>query len=501
MKDIHLFGAIDIGSHGVKLKIVQWQAECITQLEEITHILELGDEVFEFGVISKDTMDELVEILEYFARLLKEYQVEDTMSVATAALRRAANRELVLETIRRKTGLHVQIIEDPVEKFLTYKSMRDRIEDFDRFREEGTVFVELTSSGCDITFYRNNKMIRNDEIGIGSLTLKDMLSQFSKSSSHELEALESYVHTKVDFMSNLLKKRKIKNYMAMGPLIYPLIDVFFEGAEHIRAEEYRALYDRILDEKTFFSEKCLEVGLDWQEALVTFIFFKVFLDIVKVEEISFPKLSLRDGLIAQMIDNKLPKADLYRVFNEDPFSTSYQTAKRFGLHTSHARHVEGSSLRIFSALQNEFALTSEDERVLRHTALLHEIGKSLDLRDYYYASASMIRGMRIFSLSTRQVERVAGLCEILGMMAAGQVDVLRKPQEDLRLGAVLALADALDASKDQSIRLQDVNLEKDTLYLSVRVNDIAPFIQESLNSAETFFENVFGLGIEVEKRA
>lgn len=139
-------------------------------------------------------------------------------------------------------------------------------------------------------------------------------------------------------------------------------------------------------------------------------------------------------------------------------------------------------------MQNEFALTSEDERVLRHTALLHEIGKSLDLRDYYYASASMIRGMRIFSLSTRQVERVAGLCEILGMMAAGQVDVLRKPQEDLRLGAVLALADALDASKDQSIRLQDVNLEKDTLYLSVRVNDIAPFIQESLNSAETFLK-------------
>ncbi len=498
MKDVHLFGAIDIGSNAIKLKIVQWKAEVITPLEEISRGLELGDEVFALGVISKETLDELVDILQYFVRLLEEYKVEQTMSVATAALRNAANRGLVLETIRRKTALEVMIIEDPVEKFLTYKSMKDRFEDFDRYREQGTVFVELTSSGCDITFYRNNKMIRNDEIGIGSLNLKDILSQFSRVTSHELEALESYIHTKVDYMSNVLKKRHIKNYMAMGAQINPMKDIFFHGEDRIRAKDYRSLYDQLIEEKTFFTESCLEAGLDWQEVLVTFIFFKVFLDVLKVDEISVPHLSLRDGLIAQMIDESLSQANLYRVFNEDPFSTSFQTAKRFGVHTSHARHVEGSSLRIFEALKSEFSFSGEDQRVLRHTALLHEIGKSLDLRNYYYASASMIRGMRIFSLSTRQVERVARLCDMLGMMAAGNVEVFTQPQEDLRLSAILSLGDALDAPKDQLLRIQDVRLKGDILHLYIRTKFIAPLIEESLISAEKMFENVYGLGIQVE---
>lgn len=498
MKDIHLFGAIDIGSNAVKLKIVQWKAEVITTQEEISQGLELGDEVFALGVLSKETIDELVEILQYFAGLLKEYQVEQSMSVATAALRNAANRGLVLETIRRKTGLHVQIIEDSVEKFLTYKSMRDRFEDFDKFREEGSVFVELTSSGCDVTFYRNNKMIRNDEIGIGSLNLKESFSRFSRDTSQELEALESYIHTKVDYMSNVLKKRQIKNYMAMGAQLNPLKDVFFEGSDHISARDYRALYDQLLVETTFFTEKCLEAGLDWQEVLVTFVFFKVFLDILRVEEISIPHLSLRDGVIAQMIDESLSKADMYRVFNEDPFSTSYHTAKRFGVHTAHARRVESSSLRIYDALKKEFSLTSEDYRVLRHTALLHEIGKSLDLRNYYYASASMIRGMRIFSLSTSQVERIASLCDMLGMMASGNVEVFTRPQEDLRLGAILSLADALDASKDQQIRLQEAKIKGDSLHLYVHTKHMTPFIQETLLAANKLFENVYGLSLEVE---
>lgn len=499
MNASHLYGAIDIGSNAVKVKIVQWKAEKLTTLEEISRGLELGDEVFAQRVISRETLEELIDILSYYARLFDEYEVEKRMCVATAALREAANRALILETIRRKTGLEVQIIEDAVEKFLTYKSMRDRFEDFDRFREEGTVFVELTSSSCDITFYRNNKMIRNDEIGIGLLSLKESLSRFSRDTSSDMEALESYIHTKVDYMSNVLKKRHTNNYMAMGAQLNALKDTFFGGSDRISAKEYRSLHQQLLQEKTFFTETCLEAGLDWQEVLVTYLFFKVFLDVLRVGEISIPHLSLRDGLIAQMIDESLSEADLYKVFNEDPFSTSYQTAKRFGVHTAHARHMQTTSLRIFEALKKDFTLSSEDRIVLRHTALLHEIGKSVDLRNYLFASASMIRGMRIFSLSNRQVERVAHLCDLMGLIAAGNQLVLSEAQEDLRLSTILTLCDALDASKDQTMRVQDVQLRGDILYLFVKSSQMTPFVEDSLQGAKEIFHNVFGLSYQLER--
>lgn len=501
MKQPVILAGIDLGSNAVKLKIVQYQDGLIKKLEDISTELPLGDEVFRGRIIGDDSTEKLLSILEYFSTLMKEYDVDHSMAVATSSFRRAHNRLFISDLIRRRTGIHLKIIEDSYEKFLTYKSMKDSVDDYERYRKKGTVLVELTSGGCDITLYRNGKLLRNDEIGIGSQALKNKLKAFLKSTPNYMDALESFIETKIDYISKLLKKKSIQHYLAVGGEIKTIRDTFFEGEQSILREDFLSFFDRVKVDNTELIEKSIASDRDWHEMLASIIFFKVFLEILGCREIVIPEISLRDGLIAQLIDELYPEEKRYEAFNEDPFHASYMIAKRFGIHTTHAKYLEQGSLKILEALSEDFNFDQEDRATLRHASHLHEIGKSIDLTNYYQASMNMVKGMRLFSLSEAQQERIYQVLSIMNAYYGEKDSYFGKPLKDVQLASVLLLMDALDASKNQSMRIMDVEHKKETLIIHHKKLDDMTIEKEALEEVRPLVSQVFGLKLLLEERS
>ncbi len=493
-----IYAAIDIGSNSVELKVSEYNGQKLNTIEYVSKIIDIGYEVYTSNYIGEESTNNLINILIYYKSLMDSYGVSDYKAVATSAFRNAKNRDYVVQMIFRKTALKVDIIDDSLEKYITYKSIRDNVDDYQSYRLDGTVIVELTSGACDVSFISKNKLIRNDEIGLGSQVQRVMLSKMKANSINYHVSFEEYIKTKVDYMTNILKKRSIKHYIAIGGYINVIRDMFFESRNEIPKDEYLEMYSRAIDSDRSIIEKCVNCGNDWNRILPSVIFFKVFFDIFNTDKITITNISLIDGLIAEICDDNSDE-NRYFDFNEDPFYSSYQTAKRFKINTKHSKYVHNTSLSIISAIKNEFSIPESDVSILRHSSYLHEIGKSLNLNDYYRSSASMIKGLRLYGVDRKDVIRISNVCEIMGKLSDKDYDYYEYNKRDVRLAAILTISDAFDASKKQKILIKSVDLSDDNLIIKCSTKGVTTFEDIAIDYNKDIIKHVYGLNLIVKE--
>ena len=108
------YAAIDIGSNAVRLLIKSINPETAEQLftkELLLRVpLRLGEEVFTQGEIPASKAKKLLRLMKAYRQLMKIYEVDAYRACATSAMRDAANGKEVIETINRKSGIRIDII-------------------------------------------------------------------------------------------------------------------------------------------------------------------------------------------------------------------------------------------------------------------------------------------------------------------------------------------------------------------------------------------------------
>src|SRR5256714_1245102 len=109
-------GVIDIGTSSVRMAVAEITAAGqVRQLETVAQAVNLDKDAFISGAISKSTIEECVEILKSYRRILKEYQIENPAQVrvvATSAVREAANRLAFIDRVYIATGFQVEPLDE-----------------------------------------------------------------------------------------------------------------------------------------------------------------------------------------------------------------------------------------------------------------------------------------------------------------------------------------------------------------------------------------------------
>ena len=94
------FAVIDMGASSIRLRVAELHPDGrVRTLESLQHAVHLGKDTFTTGHIQPATIDECLEVLRDFRRIMTEYGIahEDQMrAVATSAIREAENRDAVL---------------------------------------------------------------------------------------------------------------------------------------------------------------------------------------------------------------------------------------------------------------------------------------------------------------------------------------------------------------------------------------------------------------------
>lgn len=94
----HLFAAIDVGSFELEMGIYETTSRNgLREIDHLRHVISLGRDTYHTGKISYHLVDEMCQVLEEFAQVMKSYQVEDYRAYATSAMREAKNSQIILE--------------------------------------------------------------------------------------------------------------------------------------------------------------------------------------------------------------------------------------------------------------------------------------------------------------------------------------------------------------------------------------------------------------------
>lgn len=476
-----IYAAIDIGSNAIKIKIIQVTKEHIEQIEDISTNISLGDDVFFNHSIKLETIRETLDILLYYKKVMDSYSVVKYKAVATAALRKAENAKNVIEIIRMRTGFVVDVIDDAVEKFLTYKSIRDYLPNYKDIRKS-SLLIEVTSGSFDISLYHQNKLIRNDEIALGTKILKQILYDLEDKSVLFPNILKEFIETKIARLNLQNDLKKTRYFLAFGGEIKRIRDILFNFDEIISYNEFKKMCSKALQNDYAIRKKVEESDLNYYEFLATMIVYDVLTDQMKTDEIIIPNISLRDGLLTELIEQDY-KVNRYNHFNHDIDSLAFELIRREHVNENHIKWVSQTSLKIYQALSELYSFDEQDQLLLKLGAILHEIDPP----------------NKLFGVDDEHLQFIKEICKVVkcddlapsnvNFSCTANVSQVRVN----KISAILRLAKSLDISKKQKVDIVDVDVTDESLVITIQTKEDIILEEWQFELNQNQFSNTFGI--------
>src|SRR5947208_5791576 len=115
-----LCAAIDIGSNTTRVLVAEPQEGQLRKVMEQRAYTRIGKASQHNGAIDADKVAELAEVVATQVRLAEEVGAEAIRTVATAAIREAANRDAVIAEINRVAGVEVEVLSQHEEGRLAF---------------------------------------------------------------------------------------------------------------------------------------------------------------------------------------------------------------------------------------------------------------------------------------------------------------------------------------------------------------------------------------------
>lgn len=294
--------AIDVGSNFLRMMIAEISAEgIITILEDVFKPTRIGRDTFASGAISLQSVRELCDTLRGFRRLMSDYQIKEYRALATSGIREAYNRLYVLEQIRTRANLEVEVINNAEERFVMFKALRDSLPDIPRMRQEGILVVNIGMGGLEASIYNHGTLQFSEHIKAGSLRLREILADLERSTLDFPSIVEEFVESKIYLMEPVIRSMKIKNVIGLGGELASFLSLsqqekIAHERKYLPAKALLSLYAKI---RLMTVDQLVGLhDLHRNEAeilLPSVIIFKRFLEFTEAKGIHVPMIALRHG--------------------------------------------------------------------------------------------------------------------------------------------------------------------------------------------------------------
>lgn len=284
-------GAIDIGSNAIRLLISNVDGNNISaDFKKAVFIrvpLRLGEDVFTKGEISEDKQQKLYDTMTGFFYIMKVYGVDRYKALATSAMRDAVNAMEIVDTIKEKCNIEIEIIDGITEgEIIVEAGGLDHMTDRDR----NYLYVDVGGGSTEVILYSNHGKITSESFSIGTIRmLSGTVSKKEKGRFKEWlnDIYQSYYPLSIIGSGGNINK------------VYKLLGKT-EG-QYINYPELKVLYSTL--NEMSLEERILNYRLKSNRADVIAPAMKIFLTVCKhcrVNEIYVPRIGLADGIIRHL---------------------------------------------------------------------------------------------------------------------------------------------------------------------------------------------------------
>ncbi len=498
-----LFAAIDVGSYELEMKIFEMGAKSgIREIDHVRRRIDLGDDTFHTGLISYSKMDELCDILKGFVDVMNTYKVEKYRAYGTSAIRETSNTNVVLDQIRLRTGLDVNILSNSEQRFLEYKSVASKGERFERLIEKGTAIVDIGGGSTQVSLFDEGRLISSVNLHLGILRIRDKLSKLEPDMAHyETYTSEIILNELHIFKKLYLSNYNIKNIIIVDDYISVLMKHLAgkKGMDPISARLYISKVDEIKARSPYqLSDMGGLVEENASLLLPSALIIEHILNATKAERLWIPGVSLSDGIAYDYAqDNKYISTT--HDFEKDIMSSADYIAKRYNSSETLSGELVNAALSIFDGTKKVHGLGKRERLLLQLSARLRDVGRYVTMSSPAEVSFAIIMGSEIMGISHMERKIIATTVKnsYPNDISYDEFDSMDFDASSYRtavkLTAILRLATGLSRSTRKSYSAVKSVISDRKLVITVSSSDNMMLEKGLFFERADTFEEVFGL--------
>ena len=293
------FAAIDIGSNAIRIlisNVIQTEDKSVYfQKNALVRVpIRLGEDSFTMGEISKRNIKRMVKAMKAFKLLMNVHGVSEYLAFGTSALREANNGSHVINIIKKKARVKVEIIDGTKEAEIISNS---KISDFLNTRKT-LLLVDVGGGSTEFTILNKEKNITSKSFNIGTVRL---INNMVDERVWEQIKIWLQKHTKefdkitlLGSGGNINKLIKLTKVKEGKPLSLISLNVIYKELESLSYEERMINFELNPDRADVIlpAARIYLKALEWSGG----------------QNIYVPKVGLSDGMIKYLYNKSKKKA-------------------------------------------------------------------------------------------------------------------------------------------------------------------------------------------------
>ena len=284
------FASIDIGSNAVRLLIsnVYFRKNRDSEATKNSLVrvpIRLGEDAFNNGRISEENIIRLTDTIKSFKLLMKVNNVKKYLGYGTSALRCSKNKVEILNRIKDKTGIVIEIIDGNKEAKLITKNKI--------FQNDSKLFclIDVGGGSTELTLLKNNSVIKSKSFKIGGVRLINNLVTKKEWQNFDVWIKNNLTNigdvSVVGFGGNINKIFKLSGNNIGRPLSLAKITSTLKNLESLTIEE-KSLNLKLNPDRL---DVIVPAGRVYEHILTK----------MSVRKITVPKVGLADGMIFKLM--------------------------------------------------------------------------------------------------------------------------------------------------------------------------------------------------------
>lgn len=491
------------GAASVSLMIAERDDEGrLHELECLERPVALARDIFRYGKISQETMEQASEALKAFRRLLLEYgiPIRELRCYTTNILAEANNQEIFLNRMQVTSGAEVAMIDDGDMSRLLYLGIRRLLARNPQLTEGNTLVYHIGPGNTRVLHFRKGRIVGYSSYRLGIFRAREVLASGDPHGSHDMthELLEENIRGVIAQLHEDYAGYDIDFHVATGneiQMVAPHISELVDGAYRIPVKQLAQVAEDLAKRGTDAIVRRFRVNYTSAEGVV-------------------PALQTNQAVAASfdVQDLWVPAGDFQRDFLTSLFTTAtksdifldevLQSARNLGrkykVDNRHARHVSDLAQVLFRELRDLHKLASRFELLLRAAALVHEVGMFVSAREHHKHSLYIIAHSELFGLTEADRNLVALIARYHRRYAPERSHPYYSDLNQterlavLKLTALMRIADALDRSHTQ--RISSIQLQRRDGLVIVECHGVTDTTVEqiAINGKGQLFRELFG---------
>ncbi|UNC90713.1 Ppx/GppA phosphatase family protein [Candidatus Contubernalis alkaliaceticus] len=213
------FAVMDLGTNSVRLLIARKAPQgnyipCYCSNE----ITRLGEGTAKQGELKGEAVERTLEIVNNYLQVIKEHQANLTVVMATSAVREARNREILIDRLKKETGVNLTVLSGVQEAELSYLGVINTI-----VPTEKPLIFDLGGGSTEL-IWQQGEQLKFKSLKLGVVRLTEAFIASDPPGVEEVRKVEQYTRNLI-YPVKAEMKEEFKQLIGVGGTITSLASI------------------------------------------------------------------------------------------------------------------------------------------------------------------------------------------------------------------------------------------------------------------------------------